>query len=76
MAFRFPCEVDIYGALSEYIGQLVSEDIVTLLDINNTVPADMYNSDIKGKFDYSHTDTFMGFHCGNTNASKLSSVCA
>ena len=66
------CEVDIYGALSEYIGQLVSEDIVTLLDINNTVPADMYNSDIKGKFDYSHTDTFMGFHCGNTNASKLS----
>jgi len=66
------CEVDIYGALSEYIGQLVSEDIVTLLDINNTVPADMYNSDIKGKFDYTHKDTFMGFHCGNTNASKLS----
>ena len=65
------CEVDIYGALSEYIGQLVSEDIVTLLDINNTVPADMYNSDIKGKFDYSHTDTFMGFHCGNTNACLL-----
>ena len=65
------CEVDIYGALSEYIGQLVSEDIVTLLDINNTVPADMYNSDIKGKFNYTHKDTFMGFHCGNTNSSKL-----
>ncbi|MGN0642204.1 MAG: L-fucose/L-arabinose isomerase family protein [Huintestinicola sp.] len=67
------CEVDIWGAVSEYIGQCVSDDIVTLLDINNTVPADIYNSDINGKFDYSHTDTFMGFHCGNTASSKLTS---
>ena len=29
------CEVDIYGALSEYIGTCVSKDAVTLLDINN-----------------------------------------
>jgi len=36
------------------------------LDINNSVPADMYESEIKGKFDYTLTDTFMGFHCGNT----------
>ena len=28
------CEVDIYGALSEFIGTVVSEDTVTLLDIN------------------------------------------
>ncbi|MBP3371839.1 MAG: fucose isomerase, partial [Clostridia bacterium] len=28
------CEVDIYGALSEYIGACVSDDAVTLLDIN------------------------------------------
>ena len=27
------CEVDIYGALSEFIGTVVSEDAVTLLDI-------------------------------------------
>jgi L-fucose isomerase and related proteins len=66
------CEVDIYGALSEYIGTIISGDVVTLLDINNTVPKDMYTSEIKGKFDYSLTDTFMGFHCGNTCASKLS----
>ena len=32
------CEVDIYGALSEYIGTVISQDTVTLLDINNTVP--------------------------------------
>ena len=66
------CEVDIYGALSEFIGSVVSEDIVTLLDINNSVPNDMYEESIKGKFDYTHEDTFMGFHCGNTNSKKLS----
>ena len=27
---------------------------------------------IKGKFDYTLQDTFMGFHCGNTCTSKLS----
>jgi L-fucose isomerase-like protein len=65
------CEVDIYGALSEFIGTCVSEDIVTLLDINNSVPKDMYEESIKGKFDYTHNDTFMGFHCGNTCSKKL-----
>lgn len=66
------CEVDIYGALSEFIGTCISEDAVTLLDINNSVPKDMYEESISGKFDYSHTDTFMGFHCGNTCSGKLS----
>ena len=65
------CEVDIYGALSEYIGACVSQDAVTLLDINNSVPKDMFEKDIAGKFDYTHKDTFMGFHCGNTCSSKL-----
>lgn len=67
------CEVDIYGAVSEYIGTCVSDDVVTLLDINNSVPADMYNESIKGKFDYTHKDVFMGFHCGNTASCKLTS---
>ena len=66
------CEVDIYGALSEFIGTCVSNDAVTLLDINNTVPKDMYASDIKGKFNYGLNDVFMGFHCGNTTSKKLS----
>ena len=65
------CEVDIYGALSEFIGTCVSQDVVTLLDINNSVPADMYKDDIEGKFPYTHKDTFMGFHCGNTCSRKL-----
>ncbi len=65
------CEVDIYGALSEYIGACISGDAVTLLDINNSVPAQMWEENIKGKYDYTLTDTFMGFHCGNTPACKL-----
>ncbi len=65
------CEVDLYGTMSEYIGQCVSDDIVTLLDINNTVTDAIYNEDIKGKFDYRHNETFMGFHCGNTCSAKL-----
>ena len=67
------CEVDIYGAVSEYIGTVVSQDAVTLLDINNTVPNDMYETEIKVKYDYTLKDTFMGFHCGNTASGKLSS---
>lgn len=65
------CEVDIYGALSEFIGTCVSEDVVTLLDINNSVPADLYQEEIAGKFPYEHRETFMGFHCGNTCSRKL-----
>ncbi|MDE6442150.1 MAG: L-fucose/L-arabinose isomerase family protein [Clostridia bacterium] len=65
------CEVDIYGCLSEYIGTCISGESVTLLDINNTVPQDMYNASIKGKHDYKFTDTFMGFHCGNTCSTRL-----
>ncbi|HBU11914.1 MAG TPA: fucose isomerase [Clostridiales bacterium] len=65
------CEVDIYGALSEYIGACITEDAVTLLDINNTVPADIYEEEIKGKHKYALRDTFMGFHCGNTPFCKL-----
>ena len=69
------CEVDIYGALSEFIGTCVSQDSVTLLDINNSVPKDMYKECIEGKEfldgKYGLRDLFMGFHCGNTASSKL-----
>ena len=65
------CEVDIYGALSEYIGACVSGDAVTLLDINNTVPKTLYDEKIKGVTGYALTDTFMAFHCGNTPSCKM-----
>lgn len=65
------CEVDIYGCLSEYIGTCLSGESVTLLDINNTVPREMFEKDISGKYGYQFTDTFMGFHCGNTCSQRL-----
>lgn len=67
------CEVDIYGALSEYIGVCITGDTVTLLDINNSVPQYIYDEEIAGKFEYKLTDTFMGFHCGNTPTCKMCS---
>ncbi len=65
------CEVDIYGALSEYIATCATGLPATLLDINNTVPYDMIEESkaVIGK--YKPTDLFMGFHCGNTSSSCL-----
>ena len=65
------CEVDIWGAVSEYIACCATGAAPTLLDINNTVPADIYQSEIQGKYAYTQKDTFMGFHCGNTPACYL-----
>lgn len=65
------CEVDIYGALSEYIGICASGDTVTLLDINNTVPKYIYDEDNIAQYGYALNDTFMGFHCGNTPSCKM-----
>jgi L-fucose isomerase-like protein len=65
------CEVDIYGALSEYMATCATELPATLLDINNTVPRDMYEKTRDRFADYKSSDLFMGFHCGNTAASCL-----
>ena len=67
------CEVDIYGALSEYIGTCVTGEPVTLLDINNSVPADMYAESIQSRYGYRPNEVFMGFHCGNTPICRLTS---
>jgi L-fucose isomerase-like protein len=60
------CEVDIYGALSEYLATCATELPATLLDINNSVPEDMVAGSRKRIGGYRPTDLFMGFHCGNT----------
>ncbi len=61
------CEADIYGVLSEYIATAASNHIVTLLDINNSVPYDMIEENKEKVKNYKYNDLFMGFHCGNTN---------
>lgn len=59
------CETDMYGAMSEYMAQLAGNAQATLLDINNSVPADIIpkKANLKGA---KKEDLFMGFHCGNT----------
>ncbi len=66
------CEVDIYGALSEYMAQCATLLPVTLLDVNNTVPDDLKIADMKGA---TRADLFMGFHCGNTAKCNLCDGC-
>lgn len=65
------CEVDIYGALSEYMITCATNHPATLLDINNTVPKDMVESSAEALGDYTEKDLFMGFHCGNTAPSCM-----
>jgi L-fucose isomerase-like protein len=65
------CEVDIYGALSEYMATCATQLPATLLDINNTVPSDMFEEAGDRAGYYKLSDLFMGFHCGNTAASCL-----
>ena len=64
------CEVDIYGAISEYMCQLASLAPATLLDINNTVPIDMLAT--LGR-DFDPGNFWMGFHCGNTPSCQMKS---
>lgn len=77
MGIPVACEVDVFGAVSEYIGQCISDDIVTILNINNDVPQSVYDAKIKnqefnGK-QYEIADLFIGYHCGVTCSSKLTS---
>lgn len=66
------CEVDIYGALSEYMVSVATNLPATILDINNTVPYDMIEDSKDACRGYNPTDLFMGFHCGNTASSCMS----
>ncbi|MBN2510581.1 MAG: fucose isomerase [Spirochaetales bacterium] len=67
------CEVDIYGALTEYIITCATGSTATLLDINNSVPGDMFAAAGKTAEGYTLKDLFMGFHCGNTASECMGS---
>ena len=70
------CEVDIYGAISEYMCYLASDSPATLLDINNTVPYDMVKAAGAAAKGMESKDMFMGFHCGNTSSDCLKGGCS
>jgi L-fucose isomerase-like protein len=65
------CETDIYGAFSEFILACATLQTPTLLDINNSVPQDMFIKNKQLIKDYKMTDLVMNFHCGNTSACSL-----
>ena len=71
------CEVDAYGAVSEYMGQCVSDSVVTILNMNNNVSEELYNEKIKGKEfggrEFKLDDLFLGYHCGVTPICRLNS---
>ncbi|MBO4637524.1 MAG: fucose isomerase [Clostridiales bacterium] len=71
------CEVDNYGAVSEYLCQCVGNSSVTILNINNNIPSDVYEKKIKGKEfggrSYEAGDLFLGYHCGVTSSERLTS---
>jgi len=65
------CEADIYGTLSEYMAVCATEKPPAILDINNTVPKDMYAESKAEVGDYKLDDLWMGFHCGNTSTACI-----
>jgi L-fucose isomerase-like protein len=65
------CEADIYGALSEYMVVCATEAPPAILDINNSVPKDMYEECRQAVGGYANSDLWMGFHCGNTSSQCL-----
>jgi len=69
------CEVDIYGALSEYIITAATQTPATILDINNTVPGELLEQAGTPVDYYKETDFFMGFHCGNTPIEFMKDFC-
>ena len=64
------CEVDLYGAVSEYMVECATEKPATLLDINNSVPDDILPKGLE-LAGAEKRDLYMGFHCGNTCSACL-----
>ncbi|HLA41355.1 MAG TPA: fucose isomerase [Candidatus Glassbacteria bacterium] len=62
------CEADIYGAVSEYLCTAVTGKPPAILDINNTVPPQMYAKAGPAVKGWRPEELFMGFHCGNTSS--------
>jgi L-fucose isomerase-like protein len=64
--FPIACENDAYSLVAELLGQYASDQTVTILDINHSIPKDLHAK----LNDYPIQDMVGMFHCGNT-ASRL-----
>ncbi|MBM3863699.1 MAG: hypothetical protein FJ385_07120 [Verrucomicrobia bacterium] len=67
LGFPIACENDAYSLVAELLAQYASDDTVTLLDINHSIPANLHES-LK---DFPLHDMVGMFHCGNTAARRL-----
>jgi L-fucose isomerase-like protein len=65
--FPIACENDAYSLTAELLGQYASEQSVTILDVNHTIPSDL--APILN--DYPHEDLAGFFHCGNTDPRRM-----
>lgn len=64
------CEVDMYGALSQYLGMCITGEDVTIMDINNSVPQHIFREQAM-KYGFRQNELFMGFHCGNAPIARM-----
>jgi L-fucose isomerase-like protein len=65
--FPIACENDVHSAISELLGQYASNQSVTILDVNHSIPGDLDASVTK----YPLQDLVGLFHCGNTDPRRL-----
>ena len=65
--FPIACENDAHSLTAELLGQYASDQGVTILDINHSIPADL---DV-AIADYPLEDLVGMFHCGNTDPKRL-----
>ena len=67
MGFPIACENDVYSLVAELLGQYATDQSVTILDLNHTIPPDLDPSisDLP-------TEDLVGlFHCGNTDLNRM-----
>ena len=65
--FPVACENDAHSLTAELLGQYASDQSVTILDVNHSIPQDL----VTGHTDYPLPDLVGMFHCGNTDPGRL-----
>jgi L-fucose isomerase-like protein len=65
--FPIACENDANSLTAELLGQYATDQSVTILDINHSIPHDL----VVGHTDYPLQDLVGMFHCGNTDPRRL-----
>jgi L-fucose isomerase-like protein len=65
--FPIACENDAHSLMAELLGQYATDQSVTILDVNHSIPQDL----VSDEMDYPLQDLVGLFHCGNTDPRRL-----